>query len=320
LVDVPAFDFPGRGRDEVLEELIFWLLKAYESGVKLTGLVYMHRIDSNKMFGSDMSALRIFKKLCGTQNYPAIVMATSGWNKIQRQTGESRVQELIQKDFFWGDLYNGGAQVEPFYHEDRRSALRIINLLLGHAAGTTLAIQTQMIEENRSLHETDAGQEMYCNWLREKDQLECDKAEYMRSFQDQVDGLYDTSIASLETQMQKVNAKLERGRRSRRDHVTVVWEIRMRDDFRMISDELSRSQLKLQRMELAFDALSADLEQGQKPSKEFQRELAIMRRRVLYLQKTKMNRADTYRVAIVGVKIAATAAAAIVPAVACTIM
>jgi hypothetical protein len=322
LIDTPGFGSAERSEEEVLEELLYWLLKAYGSGIRVTGVVYMHRIDEPRMTGIQLRVLQMFKKLCGTQNYPAMVMATTGWNRVTRDEGEARVAELVEKDHFWGDLYSGGGHVEPVYDGNRRSALRIINLLLGHTPGRVLEIQRQMVEENLQLYETDAGQILYDSWLSEKQNLERVKADTRNALQGHLDNIYTTQLAEYEQSIQQLNTKLQQRRQKRKEEIITVREIRIKDDFRWINDELNRSLLQLQDLEECFNQLSWSKNQSEEGRlrKELLKELRAMRKRIQYLQRAKANRAETYQVVLVGVKVAATVAAAIVPVLACALM
>jgi hypothetical protein len=44
IVDTPGFNDTYRSDNEVLKELADWLLKSYQDGVKINGIIYLHRI------------------------------------------------------------------------------------------------------------------------------------------------------------------------------------------------------------------------------------------------------------------------------------
>lgn len=85
LIEAPGFEYSEREEEEVLEEWVYWLLKEYENGIKVIGLVYTHRIDEPQLSGSQHRGLQITKRICGTSNYPSVVMATMAWNNVTRE-------------------------------------------------------------------------------------------------------------------------------------------------------------------------------------------------------------------------------------------
>lgn len=46
-----------------------WLNRVYQNNVRLAGILYLHRIGDNRLGGTAMKNLRMFKKLCGDERF-----------------------------------------------------------------------------------------------------------------------------------------------------------------------------------------------------------------------------------------------------------
>ena len=71
----------------------------------------MHKIDANRMTGSLMKSLQSLKDFQAAM--PRIVIATTMWSEVKKQTAERREKEL--KDGFWQDLVDrNGCRIARF--------------------------------------------------------------------------------------------------------------------------------------------------------------------------------------------------------------
>ncbi|KAH8194395.1 hypothetical protein TruAng_011438 [Truncatella angustata] len=187
LIDTPGFDDTnlngGRSDSDVLSELADWLNRSYQTGVKLAGIIYLHRITDARMQGTALKNLQMFKRLCGDKGLPGVVLATTMWDveEVNRRSNyEAREQELKAEEAFWGIMLRKGSKV---LRQDKgeTSALRILrHILYAHSQRPT-AINLQIQEEmaaGKSLSQTSAGQELLgqiavlqANYEREMAQL-----------------------------------------------------------------------------------------------------------------------------------------------------
>ncbi|KDQ22972.1 hypothetical protein PLEOSDRAFT_1014870, partial [Pleurotus ostreatus PC15] len=99
LADTPGFDDTNMSDTEVLNIIANWLKTTYRNKVKLTGIIYMHRISDNRMAGTPMRNLKLFAKLCGTVAAEGVVMTTTMWDIVEAETGRAREKEL--RDDYW---------------------------------------------------------------------------------------------------------------------------------------------------------------------------------------------------------------------------
>lgn len=65
LIDTPGFDDTDKSDSETLAEVAIWLANSYRSQIRLTGILYLHRITDNRLGGCAMKNLKMFKKMCG---------------------------------------------------------------------------------------------------------------------------------------------------------------------------------------------------------------------------------------------------------------
>jgi hypothetical protein len=158
-MDTPGFDDTNRSDTEVLKDIAGTLGNMYREQVQLSGIIYLHRITDNRLSGSALKNLSMFKKLCGPSFYSQVVLATTMWGKLQdREEGTKRESQLIEQRDWWGHMHKKGSKV--FQYEDTpESALQIVDYLLSLGKHTTLAIQKELVDEGKDLQETSAGQE-----------------------------------------------------------------------------------------------------------------------------------------------------------------
>jgi hypothetical protein len=77
IVDTLGFNDTYRSENEVLKKLADWLLKSYEDGAKVNGIIYLHRILDTKIEGSALRNLKIFRKLCEDDFMKNFILGTT---------------------------------------------------------------------------------------------------------------------------------------------------------------------------------------------------------------------------------------------------
>jgi hypothetical protein len=177
LVDTPGFDDTQRSDSEVLKDVAFWLAAAYTKAVRLAGIIYLHRIIDPRMQGSALKNLRMFQKLCGDGNLGSVILATTHWHNrdggpaVTEEVGRERVKQLIDREDFWGSMVHRGSRV--LRHDgSKASALAIVSTLVDQKIKVTLDIQRQMVDQHKSLDDTDAGQALRGELIAERKRFE----------------------------------------------------------------------------------------------------------------------------------------------------
>ncbi|KDR82101.1 hypothetical protein GALMADRAFT_135468 [Galerina marginata CBS 339.88] len=159
LVDTPSFDNSEVSDLDILRLINDWLAKTYEEKVLLSGIIYLHRVTDNRMSGTPYRNLRIFGELCGERAANNVFLITTMWDRLDQDLGESREQSL-QKTF-WKPMLDNGATIARFNNNEPTSAWDIIDSVISRRSKPIpLLLQEEIIDCNRSLKETHAGQEL----------------------------------------------------------------------------------------------------------------------------------------------------------------
>jgi hypothetical protein len=172
LADTPGFDDTNRSDSEVLKDVAFWLAAAYTKETQLAGIIFLHRISDPRMQGSALRNPRMFKRLCGTNNLSSVVLATTHWKNaegvsIPEEVGKARTKELIETRDFWGGMVERGSTVVR-HDGSKASALQIVRDLVQRHTRVTLDIAKQLINQQRTLDDTDAGQALQSQLIAER--------------------------------------------------------------------------------------------------------------------------------------------------------
>jgi hypothetical protein len=159
LIDTPGFDDSYRSDTEILGEIADWLAQTYQFKIRLTGLIYLHRIIDIRVGGSGMKNLRMFRKVCGERGLASVVLATTMWSLCPEADAARREEQLVQKDDLWKHLVGRGARI---FRQDRgvESGQKILDYLINLGQPVTLEIQREMVDQNKTLAETAAGLEV----------------------------------------------------------------------------------------------------------------------------------------------------------------
>jgi len=159
LIDTPGFDDTYRPDTDILREIADWLAQAYQFHVRLTGIIYLHRITDVRIGGSGMKNLRMFRKLCGERGLGSVVLATTMWSLCPAVDACRREDQLVHQNDLWKYLVGHGARVFR-QDDDAVSGQQIINYLINRAQPVTLDIQREMVDQGLKLGETSAGREV----------------------------------------------------------------------------------------------------------------------------------------------------------------
>jgi hypothetical protein len=171
LIDTPGFDDTNLSDTEVLWTITLWLNISYRANIHLSGIIYLHPINKNRMTGTAHRNLRMFQQLCGLSSLSAVVLATTMWKHVSEQEGRDREAQLTADPRFWGEMIAHGSFVMR-HHDNEESALTIVEHLLRQGRTTVLDIQRQMTDEGRRLEDTSAAQELRKDIAREKEEIE----------------------------------------------------------------------------------------------------------------------------------------------------
>lgn len=123
-------------------------------------MIYLHCITDNRLQGSAVRALSSFKSMCGEEAFGGVVVATTMWDRATRDElvkAELRHEELREK--IQDVIQHGGKLVRLSAVEI--DAGKILQHIVGKSRRLTLAFQRELVDENRLIHETRAGQVLF---------------------------------------------------------------------------------------------------------------------------------------------------------------
>ncbi|KAF2624831.1 hypothetical protein BU25DRAFT_373726 [Macroventuria anomochaeta] len=216
LADTPGFDDMYRTDTDILWEISDWLSKAHESGLKLAGIIYLHRIPDIRVGGSGLRNLKMFRRLCGKENLANVVLATNMWDQVDPETGNKREAALKDDPVLWKEMIDHGSQV---FRQDngRTSGLGILTYLIRQRSPMVLDIQRELVDQKMQLKDTRAGKELLTEV--EQEQQECLE-----------------KVRDLEARMQQLQEAYNRGNHSR---------IQTMQDLEVCTEKKERAERKL---------------------------------------------------------------------------
>jgi hypothetical protein len=155
-VDTPGFDDSRCSDDVIANRILEWLRQSLEQGKRLNGIIYVHRIIDPRMQGLALSNMNMFRRLCGSDCFPNVILATSFWSEVDITEGARREKELCEADEFWGQLVKRGSHVVRI-GLDQRADQRLL-LRIAKNKKVVLQAQQEMLSGKRN-SETSAAQE-----------------------------------------------------------------------------------------------------------------------------------------------------------------
>ncbi|KAF7771738.1 hypothetical protein Agabi119p4_6049 [Agaricus bisporus var. burnettii] len=206
LVDTPGFDDTTRSDMEILQIISEWMQKTYSKKVKLSGLIYLHRITDNRMAGSPHKNLRMFGELCGDVAMTQVRLVSTMWGKVKPEVGEGREREL--RDKFWMRFIEKGSKIERLRDTKGEEAWRIVEGLIHDSKEReAVLLQEELVELQKQLNETAAGKTLYTSLQK----LLADQKESLTSLLAQVEKSNDPNLTKeLRKEYARINDQFQR--------------------------------------------------------------------------------------------------------------
>ncbi|OCH84041.1 hypothetical protein OBBRIDRAFT_808536 [Obba rivulosa] len=158
LIDTPGFDDTTKSDTDILKLIAHNLETTYAGGIKLSGIIYMHRISDVRMTGVSRRNFSMFRKLCGDKTLGNVVIVTSWWQKTDRATAERREEELRSRDELFKPVIEKGARM--MRHDDTyQSAEAILRSLVNQTPQAT-QIQVELVDQRKDISQTSAAVEL----------------------------------------------------------------------------------------------------------------------------------------------------------------
>ena len=126
----------------------------YESGSKLAGIIYIHRISDERFSGISVRNFKMFRKLCGESTLKNVVLVTNMWGKVEQAVGEARERELA--GVYFKPALDKGAQLAR-HHNTTQSSHDIVRQIMKNDPAA-LRIQQELVDEGKDIRSTAAGE------------------------------------------------------------------------------------------------------------------------------------------------------------------
>ncbi|KAG8767628.1 hypothetical protein FRC12_006136 [Ceratobasidium sp. 428] len=234
LFDTPGFDDTTMSDADTLKRIAEFLETMYRKGMKLKGLVYLHRITDVRMMGASARTFRLLRSLCGTESLSNVVIVTNMWS--DPPTEDELMREIQLKNDFFKSAIENGAQMMRRLEPGKQTAHDILRALIPKQA-KTLQLPRELVEEGKTLQETEAGKvveaelrfklEKQEKELRElKDELTAALADNDAKFKSQLETYRlkkEGDMSMLRHQLASLNIEIEEGKK--------FWELQF-DDIR----------------------------------------------------------------------------------------
>ncbi|KAJ5559428.1 hypothetical protein N7513_001827 [Penicillium frequentans] len=257
LVDTPGFNDTYRSDFEIFSEIAFILSQVYRRGMKIAGILYLHRISDNRVSGSALRNFKLLESMCGLDAAPRVFLVTTMWDSTKGENYEATLREsrLMTTREFWGRFYEQGSQVKR-WRGDEWSALSIVDALISVGIGRgckPLLIQRELVDEGKPLKETTAGLELMSEYMT----AEMELSQEIRLLQsDESDSQHDVKAILSELtkgirEMKQAQKKLRVSTRelfAERENSYSKVLSKMRDEQRQLSGELQEQRRKYQRL------------------------------------------------------------------------
>ncbi|KAK4683068.1 hypothetical protein QC764_121860 [Podospora pseudoanserina] len=154
VVDTPGFGDSRKTDAEILSTISDFLILQHAAGFRLSGIIWLHPIEQQRMRRPDLQALTMFHDLCGKDALSAVTLLTTRWDHVKdERTGAMRERELRRS--FWKDMIDHGANAQRF-NGSSEMAKSIVRRLLRNKP-VILQIQKDSMESGKRLRDTAAG-------------------------------------------------------------------------------------------------------------------------------------------------------------------
>lgn len=166
LVDTPGFDHTkAQSPKGVLQQVSEWLIATYKRDVKVAGILQLVDITQAQVTSSHRLALKAFSELCGADFLCNVVVVSTFWEDLDSlQVGtmrEHELRKLLAKDYDFNDI-----RYSRFPERTKQAAWDVIDLLQGPER--VLRIQSEVVDQRRSLEESSAFRSLRKVWNRLK--------------------------------------------------------------------------------------------------------------------------------------------------------
>ncbi|KAJ7745774.1 P-loop containing nucleoside triphosphate hydrolase protein [Mycena metata] len=253
LIDTPGFDDTSRSDTEILTQIASFLATTYESGKKLAGIIYLHRISDVRMGGISTRNFKMFRQLCGDSTLKNVCIVTNMWGEVGREVGEAREAELASDDRFFKPVLDKGARLLR-HDNDIASAQAILHYLIGNQP-RALRIQRELVDQGMEISQTSAGEELNRELAEQIKRHKAEMAVLQQEMKEAIREKDEETRKELEIETKKLQAEMSR----------------VQDDSKKLASDYNEQKAELERrMAQAAEAAKRDEENHQRQINELE--------------------------------------------------
>jgi len=206
LIDTPGFDDTNKSDTDVLKLIAAFLAETYSAGVKLAGVIYVHRISDDRFGGLATKNFRMFRELCGEKTLKNVILMTNMWGRVTPQEGATREQQLGNK--YFREAIEKGAQMRR-HDNTLESAQAILRIILRNQP-VVLKIQHELVDEHKNIEQTGAGEELNREISRLVMKYQREMRELEESIRKAIEDKDEESRQELEEEKRRAREEIEK--------------------------------------------------------------------------------------------------------------
>lgn len=248
LVDTPGFDDSDLSDRDILMKLLAWLKQRYDAGQKLSGILYLHRIDAPRMQGSALRNFGTFKQLCGEGFYRNVMLGTTCWDLLVgsdgERTGSQRESQLRDHGGFWHPMVVKGSEVRRIPRE--RDAARNLVLELAERAPGFVQSQNEMGQMGMRMDQVSAAKTINADLERIRAENERARREQQQAFERAQRAREERARAEMERERKRQEEILrqEEEKRQRILREQRELEARREREMRELEEQMRRARIR----------------------------------------------------------------------------
>jgi hypothetical protein len=177
---------------------------------KINGIIYLHRISDPRLGGTTKKYLRMFRELCGDNNFGHVRIVTTYWKGMDEGEGRSRETQLADGAF--KPLIDHGARM--LRHDQGLESARSIVSQLTKMTPVKLKIQEEL-DAGRALGDTSAGA-VILEEMRQMQAKHEKEMEELKKEMEEAEATDEELRAELAEECRKLEAQLALAERDRK--------------------------------------------------------------------------------------------------------
>jgi hypothetical protein len=265
LIDTPGFDDDRRSDAEILNDLLAMLVTAHHQEIKLTGIIYMHRISDARYGPTARRHLTAFQQLLGMRAMSQVTLVTTCWDLETPSQAQIRAQQLENQ--FWRPMIQEGSTMVR-HHNTRASALSIVRSIVERdmerrqsehlVPNRMYAGVREVVVDGRPMIDTRAAQVIQNDLQDAINRLERSNTELRRQFEEQMESnrnLLNQTLTQAEARERSTQLILRDARhreQSLRSQIEALGNDhadsrRLREDLDQLKRQNSRLRTEIQR-------------------------------------------------------------------------